>query len=158
MRMKNFIAILLIVPVTACTRDAALTARDKERVAEEVRETLLDYFGAIKQEGLMAEFKYLDNSKDFYWVPPGYGAAITYDSVAAVLTKAAPRYTSVDNTWDTLQIDALSMNLARYTGRLRSVMRDTSGNVSAHSLAESGIAIRRDDGWKLLSGHTSVNK
>jgi hypothetical protein len=35
-------------------------------------------------------------------------------------------------------------------------MSDTSGKTSSFSLIESGVLIKREDGWKLLSGQTSI--
>jgi hypothetical protein len=103
----------------------------------------------------MAEFKYLDHSPDFFWVPPGYAGAISYDSVAAILKKSAPKYTLIENTFDTLHIVPLSKELATYTGSLTINMTDTSGVYQARfSLLETGVMIKRPDGWKLLNGHT----
>ena len=81
---------------------------------------------------------------------------ISYDSMAAVLTLNAPKFVSVENTLDTLRIIPLTTALATYTAKLRSVMRDTAGNVSSVNLIETGVVIKRKDGWKLLSGQTSL--
>jgi hypothetical protein len=83
---------------------------------------------------------------------------ISYDSVAAVLTLNSPKFVSVENTFDTLRIIPLTTELATYTAKLRSVMKDTSGNVSSVNLIETGVVIKRKDGWKLLSGQTSLLK
>ena len=52
-----------------------LSEKEKALVANTIRQTLYDYVGAIKQKGLTAEFKFLDSSADFFWVPPGYSSA-----------------------------------------------------------------------------------
>jgi len=110
----------------------------------------------IRKSGLTAEFKYLDNSSEFFWVPRGYSSYISYDSVATVLKQTAPKYKSVDNSFDTLRIFPLRKELATYTGRLNSTMTDISGKVITLQLIETGVLIKRQDEWKLLSGQTSI--
>jgi hypothetical protein len=128
----------------------------KGTVMVDVQQTLEQYYADIKKEGLLAEFKYLDSSENFFWVPPGYNRALSYDSIAAIIKWIAPSLKSVENSFDTLRIIPLSEELATYTGRLRSVSTDTSGKVTTTQLVETGILIKRPAGWKLLSGQTSV--
>jgi len=117
---------------------------------------LNNYYADIKKEGLTAEFKYLDPSSEFYWAPPGYSNPISYDDVVTALTQNAPLYSSVENKWNTLRIDPLTQDLSPYTGRIHSSITDTSGIVSNYNFIETGLMIKRKDGWKLLRGQTSV--
>jgi hypothetical protein len=133
-----------------------LTSLEEEDVINSIRQTLNNYYADIKKEGLTAEFNYLDNSPDFFWVPPGYSTAISYDSVAKILKQNAPLFRSVDNSFDTLRIIPLDKQVAIYTARIRSTITDTKGVVTIMSLVETGVLIKRNDGWKLLSGQTSV--
>jgi hypothetical protein len=119
-------------------------------------QTLDSYYNDIRKLGLTAEFKYLDNSSEFFWVPPGYSDAIAYDSVVTILKQNAPKYKSIDNSFDTLRIIPLSRELATYTGRLHSTMTDTADRIITFSLVETGILIKRPDGWKLLNGQTTI--
>jgi CTP:phosphocholine cytidylyltransferase-like protein len=130
--------------------------RDLEHVKTEVRETLDDYTADIRTNGLIAEFKYLDSSEQFFWVPPSYTTAISYDSVRAVISKNAAAFKLVDNKWDTLRIIPLSEDLANYTGVLQSNMTLQNDSVLHYRMIETGILIKRDNRWKLLSGQTSV--
>ena len=133
-----------------------LSTNEALKVESEVRQLFDHYFEAVRRDGLTGEFQYLDHSSDFFWVPPGYHNPVSYDSVAAVLTLNAPRFALVENTFYTLRIVPLSTSLATYTAKLRSVMKDTAGNVSSVNLIETGVVIKRKDGWKLLSGQTSL--
>jgi hypothetical protein len=130
---------------------------EKKLIIDSITQTLNTYYDDIRAEGLIAEFRYLDNSAEFYWVPPGFSVAISYDSVASIIKQNAPLLKSVDNKWDTLRIDPFSHELATYTGRLHSIVTDTAGHVSETSLIETGVLIKRPDGWKLLSGQTAVS-
>jgi len=153
---KFFYPFCIIILVGCQGEQSKLSSHDALKVESEVRQLFDHYFGAIRKGGMTAEFQYLDRSSDFFWVPPGYHNPISYDSVSAVLTLNAPRFVSVENTFDTLRIIPLTTALATYTAKVRSVMKDTSGNVASLQLIETGVVIKRSDGWKLLNGQTSV--
>jgi len=140
----------------SCGQTDQLTTDEQKAIVESIQQTMNNYYKDIRTSGLTAEFKYLDNSSDFFWVPPGYSSAISYDSVAAILKQSAPLYKSIDNSFDTLRIIPLSKELAAYTARLNSIMTDTTGKISKFSLVETGLLIKRQDGWKLLNGQTSI--
>jgi hypothetical protein len=153
---RFFYAVCIILFWGCKGEQSRLSTDEAQKVESEVRQLLDQYLEAIRKGGITAEFQFLDHSSDFFWVPPGYHTPISYDSVAAVLTINAPRFVSVENTFDTLRIIPLTTALATYTAKLRSVMKDTAGNVSSLQLIETGVVIKRRDGWKLLSGQTSL--
>lgn len=148
--------VLLSVAVSCGGPDQGLTQSDKKMISDSIRQTLNNYFADVKKEGLSAELKYLDSSSDFFWVPPGYKSPISYDSVATILKRYTPLYASTDNSWETLMINPLADNLASYSGRIHSVTSDTSGKIANFTLVETGLVIKRQTGWKLLNGQTSV--
>lgn len=154
--IRSSILFLLIISIVACTRPGAFTETERAELIQEAKQMLDNYYSDIRKEGLKAEFSYLDNSKEFFWVPPGYSAPISYDSVATILNQNASLYSSIHNSFDTLTVIPLSKELVSYSGRLKSIMTDTSGTVSTYSMVETGILIKRKDGWKLLSGQTSM--
>lgn len=132
------------------------TSEEKTQVSNEVVALLGAYNSDIREGGLMTEFKYLLESPDFFWVPPGYGSALSYDSVKTIITQNAPSLARVDNTWDTLRVVPLSKTSATYTGRLKSVVTDTSGQVFESTLLETGVLIKTSEGWKLLGGQSRI--
>jgi len=114
------------------------------------------FFRDIKENGLTAEFDYLDESPEFFWVPPGYTSALSYDSVRVILEGNADAYSSINYEWESVQIFPLTNDLANYTGIVEVTMVDTSGMKIESTLIESGVVIKRIDGWKYLSGQTAV--
>lgn len=154
--MKHRLGLLFIVSIVSCTGRQDLSEKDKKCVIQEVRQTLDSYYNAIKADGLTAEFRYLDSSDDFFWVPPGYNGAISYDSVKAVINQNARILRSVYNHWDTLRIVPVSGTVSTYTGRLSSIVTDTSGRVSRFTLLETGVMVKRNEGWKLYCGQTNM--
>jgi len=149
---------ILFLPILlgSCYQQEPLSAVEKEEIVKEVRQTLDKYYDDIRKSGLSAEFNYLDNAPDFFWVPPGYPELLSYDSVAVILKQSAPKYKYIDNKFNSLRINPLSKELAIYSGQLQSVMTDTSGSITAYSMIETGVLIKRVEGWKLLSGQTSI--
>lgn len=154
--MRPLPTIFTLLIIASCNQTPAFTENEKATIMIDVKQTLNNYYAEIRKNGLTAEFKYLDHSSDFFWVPPGYSGAITYDSVATILKQNAPLFSLVDNSFDTLRIIPLSPELATYTGRMRSVMTDTTHKTMTYTLLETGVLIKRDDGWKLLHGQTTT--
>jgi hypothetical protein len=154
----NFVAALILLIFFICSCDTREGVSPEERliIISEVKSTLKNYHEDVNRYGLTAEFDYLDNSDDFFWVPPGYKSQLSYDSVQSILKRAAPAFTSIKNSFDTLAIFPLSKDLASYTGRIISVSTDTSGKATTMILIETGIMVKRKEGWKLLEGQTSV--
>lgn len=148
----------VFLSVSACQLQQTITLSPEEKkvMQAEIRKTLERYHRDIREEGLLAELKYLDASEDFFWVPPGYTSAISYDSVAAFLKGQSGHFRKIENAFDTLRILPQSREIASYTGRLISTMTDTTGEISTFTLWETGLLIKRTDGWKLLSGQTAL--
>lgn len=153
----RFQLIALSILLSSCHyRNAGLTEKDRDEISAEVKEMLLNYVSDIKEKGLTAEFDYLDNSSDFFWAPPGYGRAISYDSIATILTTNADHFESIENSYDSLSIIPLKNDLAAYTAIITSTVIDVDGSESTVRLIETGVVIKRNNGWKLLSGQTSL--
>ena len=157
-RLLQQLIFFLLLIIIACHQAMEMTEMEKEKIIKDVRQTLDHYYEDIRTSGLTAEFKYLDHSPDFFWVPPGYSSSLSYDSIVAIVKQNAMKFKKVDNSFDTLQIIPLSKRLATYTGRLKSIMTDTSGQVMAFSIVETGVIIKRREMWRLLHGQTTIIK
>jgi len=60
----------------------------------------------------------------------------------------------VDFYWDTLRIVPLSKNIANYTGIVKGSITDYQGGINQVSMIETGTVVRREFGWKILSGQS----
>jgi hypothetical protein len=153
--MKTILFLFVVCSILACSgRLGNLTNRQKKTIIKEVEAFFLDYSHAVRLRGVKAEFDFLDHSQEFYWIPPGYTSPISYDSVAAVLHQVAGNVKSIDNHYDTVRIIPLTTHLATYTSKVRSVIMDTAEVVTSLELLETGVVIKRKEGWKLLHGQT----
>lgn len=142
--------------LSACGRTEKLHDVNNDRIIREIHKMLDDYHKAISEEGLTAEFRYLDKSSEFFWVPPGYNTALSYDSVKNILESNDKAFYSIKFQWDTLRIFPLTNEIANYTGIVSGLMIDTAKVESTISIIESGTIIKREDGWKLLSGQSRL--
>ncbi|MDX1410407.1 MAG: nuclear transport factor 2 family protein [Saprospiraceae bacterium] len=155
MRCVTLPVCLLLVFVASCLQQGT-PAYDPDVVVDEVQATLEAYFDATREHGIFAGLEYLDTSQQFFWVPPGFQSALSRDSVTKILTVMAPAIGSISNQWQNLTVYALGPDHATFTGRVHSRATDTSGTTSHSQLLESGVMVRRDDGWKLLCGQTRI--
>lgn len=155
---KLLVLLLFTLFILSCNRSEKLNKKDDALIIKQVKTTLTQYYKDIQDHGLMAEFKYLDSSENFFWVPPGHSEAMNYQAVKKAITENALKYKSVNNTFETLKIVPLSVDLATYTARLKSTMTDTSNTTISLTMIETGTLIKRGDNWKLLCGQTGILK
>lgn len=154
--IKQIFSIVILMTLTSCFQTDKLDQSEKELIINDVVEMFGNYHNDIRKDGLTAEFKYLDQSSDFFWVPPGYKSALSYDSVRQILEINAKSFQAIEFNWDTLQVFPLSDKIANYSGIVKGSMIDTSGTKSSVIIIESGTVIKRSDGWKLLSGQSAI--
>ena len=154
--IKQIFGIVILMTLTSCSQNDKLNESEKELIINDVIEMFGNYHNDIRQDGLTAEFKYLDPSTDFFWVPPRYKSALSYDSVRQILEINAKSFQAIEFNWDTLQVFPLSDKIANYSGVVKGSMIDTSGIKSSVIIIESGTVIKRSDGWKLLSGQSAI--
>lgn len=147
---------LLLLACQTPNTSTQFDAQAQQKVVHEVEDMLHAYHAAIEQDGLEAEFAFLDTSEQFFWVPPGYESALDFDSVQTILLHNAKNMQQIHFEWESLTINALSLEFATYHGIVAGNMQDTSGTEFPVKILESGALIKRPSGWKLLSGQ-SVN-
>lgn len=148
---------LFILPafyLISCSQSESSGSNDNVR--SEIKTTFDNYYNDIRKQGLTAEFKYLDSSREFFWVPPGYLNYAGYDSIAAAIKRNAASLKSVDNRYDSLLIIPLTKEYAQFAVRTISTSVDVTGDTTKIAFIESGVMVKRKDGWKFLSGQTSL--
>ncbi|WP_223033746.1 nuclear transport factor 2 family protein [Hanstruepera marina] len=153
MKPISLFSLLIIILFFSCKKEQPKTL-DKSQVVNEIETMFDEYHEAIKQNGLPAEFDYLDNSDDFFWVPPGYKSTIKYDSIKAILVQNNKSIQSISFEFERLEIFPLSSKIANYSGIVKGQMVDTANVQSNFKIIESGTLIKRTDGWKLLNGQS----
>lgn len=150
-----YLSTLVILFLNSCLNNHDLNTTEKEQITTEINDMFKNYHQDIKNGGLTAEFKYLDTSSDFFWVPPGYENALDYNTVKDILEQHATQYKTVEFDWETIAIYPISQNLASYTGIVTGHMIDTTNTRTSIKIIESGTVIKRHNGWKLLNGQSA---
>ena len=151
---KIVLIISFFVLTLSCTKEKEFNEARKEQVKIEVRQMLDNYFKSIRSKGLTAEYEYLDQSSQFFWVPPGFNSPISFDSVKTILDGNAELMKSVDFRWDTLYILPLSENIANYTGIISGKIVSQQDSVSLVKMIETGTVIKDKNRWKILNGQS----
>jgi hypothetical protein len=151
--MKNLFFLPAIFLFFSCGQSDKRGSND---VQSEIRSTIDNYYNDIRKQGLLAELKYLDSSKQFFWAPPGYLNYAGYDSIAAAIRRNAASYKSVDNHYDSLLIIPLTNEYAQFAMRTVSTTVDDTGDTTRAAFIETGVMVKRKDSWKFLSGHTTA--
>lgn len=153
--MKYLLAFILTSAFLGCAQKQEHEQEfDADKIEKEVKEMLLAYDDSVRKSGINGEFFFLDNSEEFYWVPPGYKYALHYDSIAKILREYAPKFQYIDNNWETLEILALSEKYASFNGILNSTMITIDNDTTSGVFFERGLVVKRGEHWKLLSGQT----
>ena len=65
-------------------------------------------------------------------------------------------FREVSNSLERLRVIPLAPDLVAYTTKVSSVRTDTAEVVTSLHLIETGVVIKRAEGWKLLNGQTSL--
>jgi len=152
--MKYFLIVLVFFLLFSCAQnDKQIVNADLQ---QEIKSTIDNYYNELRKEGLAAELKYLDSSNQFFWVPPGYMNYANYNVIAAAIKRNAALLKSIDNRYDSLLIIPLTKEYAQFVMRTISTTIRADGDSIKSAFIESGVVVRRKDGWKFLSGQTSI--
>lgn len=151
--MRNLLFFAAIMWFLSCSQPGNF---DTGAGHNDVKSTIDNYYNDLRIGGLLAELKYLDSSTQFFWVPPGYLNYAGYDSITAAIRKNAALLKSVDNRYDSLLIIPLTEGYANFVMRTVSTTVDTAGDTTKMAFIESGVMVKRKEGWKFLSGQTSI--
>ena len=153
--MKNVLFLATFFVAVSCKQNdnKAINTDDSRN---EVKLTIDNYYNDLRKEGLVAEFKYLDSSNQFFWVPPGFMNYAGYDVIAAAIRRNAGSLKKVDNRYDSLLIIPLTNEYAQFVMRTISTSIRADGDTIKSAFIESGVVVKRKDGWKFLSGQTTL--
>ena len=152
--MKYFLIVLDFFLLFSCAQnDKPIVTADLQ---QEIKSTIDNYYNELRKGGLAAELKYLDSSNQFFWVPPGYMNYANYNVISAAIKRNAVLLKSIDNRYDSLLIIPLTKEYAQFVMRTISTTIRANGDSIKSAFIESGVMVRRKDGWKFLSGQTSI--
>ncbi|WP_298760461.1 hypothetical protein [uncultured Psychroserpens sp.] len=153
--MKKIIIAFVIFQVLSCSKEKK-DNYDKDKIIDEISEMFDNYHNDIRNDGLTAEFKYLDSTKSFFWVPPNYESALSYDSVKSILSLNSKSIKTANFSWHKVEFFPLSEKIASYSGIVNSEITDTTDSTATFQIIESGTVIKRKNDWKILNGQSAI--
>ncbi|MDO5969007.1 hypothetical protein Q4Q35_04230 [Flavivirga aquimarina] len=145
---------LLLTVIFNSYSQKPLSSESKDAISLEIKQMFNNYHSDITKKGLTSEFKYLDASSDFFWVPPGHEKALDYDTIKSMLIANSKIINFIEFSWESIKIIPLTKKIANYTGIVKCVQVDANANAVTFKLIESGTLIKRKDGWKFLNGQS----
>lgn len=152
---RIIICSILIIGISSCKSES--NESNHVKTSEDDLITFLNtYHDAMNQYGLKTEFEFIDSTSHFFWIPPGYASALSFDSVKKVLIQTDETIRSIRLKWKNLKIESQESNWANFHGVVEGQIVDTSGLIIIINQIESGVLIKRKDGWKILSGQTTA--
>jgi hypothetical protein len=98
----------------------------------------------------------MDSSDAFFWVFPPDTGAVSRAMLADGLRTELESYPSIEGRWLSLRVEPLTATLASYTGVFEQVATTVGGDVVTTHGIETAVVVLRDDGWKFLSGQTTL--
>ena len=133
-----------------------LSDNERKTVDKEVKDMLYGYCNDLRSQGLQAQFHYMDNGGQFFWLTAGSTSAQGLDSTLAIAGRAMANVSVVNRSYDTLLVQPLTTTLAAYSARVRSVVTYTGGKDTTLLTVETGTLVKRREGWRFLYGQTTA--
>ena len=157
MKIIKIIGLYLIVgSFLSCDQEAKLTNDQKYEIINSVKKSQEQFCLDYEAEDFDAVMSHLDTSRNFFWIYPPETVPVTREIFAEVLKREFEMNNPIKFIWDTIQVVPLSSDLAYYQGRFHRVETDTSEIEQVGITFVSAIVIRREEGWKLLSGQNCL--
>ncbi|WP_303318090.1 hypothetical protein Q4Q34_11860 [Flavivirga abyssicola] len=149
-------ASLFIIVIFNSYSQKNLNDENKATISLEIKQMFDSFHKDITENGLESEFKYLDDSSDFFWVPPGYKETLDYDAIKNILIENSKVVNFIEFTWESIKIVPLTNEIANYSGIIKCVQVDKDLNPVTFKIIESGTLIKRKGGWKFLNGQSRI--
>jgi len=149
-------ALLCLLPLLSCQRSTDLSDSQRAAVIQGVQQLAVQFFDDVRTHNAAAVIAHLDSSEAFFWVFPPDTGAVSRATIAEGLRAELESYPSIEGRWLTMRVEPLTATLASYTGVFEQVSTSVDGNAVRTQGIETAVVILRDNGWKFLSGQTTL--
>jgi ketosteroid isomerase-like protein len=156
--MKIFISLFLVcfflTAFTCGEKSLTVSKQDKSEIEKAVKQMTANYFKDFYTRNVDSVLKHYDTSACFFWsitpdtIPMKRGAMVTMHR------HAIRDYVKFDGYWSDMRVEPLTRDLAMYHGTYHVYTEDKSGQKGKIMGVETGVMIKREDGWKFLAGQT----
>ncbi len=156
MRRYSVSLVCLGVAIACQPSSSQLTESHRNAIEDSVRHFLTEFAEQVNTGELTTIIPYYANEPGFHWIENGALSYPSYDSVTATLRRMAPTIAESRFEFEELRVVALAPGAASISMLFRQFFTDTSDFAFDFGGAMTLIAVHRDDGWKLISGHISA--
>jgi hypothetical protein len=149
------LALVLSGPTACAPRPPELAVSDVAAIREDARE-FLDEFARLGRAGRLDSLSRLySTDSTFRFYESGALRYLTADSVRAALL-ALPAGTTLHTSFSETTISALGTGLATVGTRFTTAFGDSLSTTFSFTGVMTLILRREPEGWRILSGHSSV--
>ena len=148
--------LMCLLPLISCQRSTDLTEAQRRAVIQGVQQMAVQFFDDVRTHNADAIIAHMDSSDAFFWVFPPDTTLHSRATLAAGLRTDLDAYPSIEGRWLRMRVEPLTATIAVYTGVFEQVGTTLEGEIFTTRGIESATVILRDDGWKFLSGQTTL--
>ena len=152
---KLFLSLLLLVITSSCSNHKSFKPVN---IQEEVSNTFNNYVEHVNSKGLKGVESYFADDSTFYWVEDGLIQYPSWDSLASSIEQFYPSVSSVSMNISDTKIHVIDHNHAMLFTSFKEDLRMESGFAFTLDGALTILLRKEEDGWKFLSGHSSIKK
>ncbi len=155
--MKFLLTLILLIPAMAYSQDK-LSTRDQSVLESKVTEMFNTYVTHVNTKGLPGVEAFFSKSKDFYWVEDGLLQYPDANSLEAAIAAFAPTVKTVNLEITEFKARILGPTKATVYADFKQDISLESGFSFSIDGIMTIILAKEAEGWKFLSGHSSVEK
>lgn len=150
-------AMLIILGVACDGRSSAeLSAEHAAAITDSVRALLADYEEQVRAGAWDRVLDFYAEDPRFHWLEDGTLAYSSRDEIGSSLEWLASRFSDVQTSFEDPRVVPLAPGVAHVASPFRQSFVTGGGDTVSISGVVTAIAVRTDDGWKLLAGHSST--
>ena len=154
------VVLLLALGGAGCQPPAAVGLSDahSDAIADSIRSMLTAWSEGTRQESLdrLAD-RYADDPR-FIWVEDGRVRYRSVDAIREAVESLKTQFSSERTEFIEPSTTPLAPGVAHVATRFRTTLRRESGSEIRYGGAMTMTLIHTDEGWKMLSGHTSTQQ
>jgi hypothetical protein len=156
--MKLFISLFLVcfflLAFTCGEKPLTLSDNDKSDIVKAVKDMTSKYFMDFYTHNVDSVLRHYDTSACFFWAITPDTIAMKRSAMVTMHRHAVKDYTKFEGYWSDMRVEPLTNELAMYHGTYHVLTEDKDGHIGKIMGVETGIMIKREDGWKYLAGQT----
>lgn len=156
--MKLFISLFLMcflcTAFTCGEKPLKMNEEEKSEIVKAVKDMTANYFRDFYTRSIDTVLSHYDTSSSFFWAITPDTIALKRSAMVTMHRHALKDYTKFDGYWSNIKVEPLTNELAMYHGTYHVNTEDKSGKKGTITGVETGVMVKREDGWKYLAGQT----